>query len=91
VLTDAALEGKSDSLNGLKENVIIGKLIPASTGLKRYRNVSITATDDPLLLEPAGVAASVYGDAVAVGDGDEIDLTPKPGAEEPFIPPVEEE
>ena len=33
----------------------------------------------------------VYGDAVAVGDGDEIDLTPKPGAEEPFIPPVEEE
>jgi DNA-directed RNA polymerase subunit beta' len=91
VLTDAALEGKSDSLLGLKENVIIGKLIPASTGLKRYRNVTITATDDPLLLEPAGVAASVYGDAVAVGDGDEIDLTPKPGAEEPFIPPVEEE
>jgi DNA-directed RNA polymerase subunit beta' len=91
VLTDAALEGKSDSLNGLKENVIIGKLIPASTGLKRYRNVTITATDDPLLLEPAVVAASVYGDAVAVGDGDEIDLTPKPGAEEPFIPPVEEE
>ena len=91
VLTDAALEGKSDSLLGLKENVIIGKLIPASTGLKRYRNVTITATDDPLLLEPAGVAASVYGDTVAVGDGDEIDLTPKPGAEEPFIPPVEEE
>jgi hypothetical protein len=91
VLTDAALEGKSDSLNGLKENVIIGKLIPASTGLKRYRNVTITATDDPLLLEPAGVAASVYGDAVAVGDGDEIDLTPTRGGEAPFMPRVAEE
>src|SRR5919204_5034714 len=37
VLTDAALEGKKDTLNGLKENVIIGKLIPAATGLKRFR------------------------------------------------------
>jgi DNA-directed RNA polymerase subunit beta' len=90
VLTDAALEGKSDSLLGLKENVIIGKLIPASTGLRRYRNVQITATDEPPMLERAGVASSVYGDSVAVGDGDEIDLTPKPGAEEPFLPPVEE-
>jgi DNA-directed RNA polymerase subunit beta' len=91
VLTDAALEGKSDSLLGLKENVIIGKLIPASTGLKRYRSVEITATDEPPLLEPADVVTAIYGDGVAVGDGDELDLTPKPGAEEPFIPPVEEE
>jgi DNA-directed RNA polymerase subunit beta' len=41
VLTDAALEGKTDRLNGLKENVIIGKLIPAATGLKRYRRIEI--------------------------------------------------
>jgi DNA-directed RNA polymerase subunit beta' len=41
VLTDASIEGKVDNLNGLKENVIIGKLIPAATGLKRYRNVEI--------------------------------------------------
>jgi DNA-directed RNA polymerase subunit beta' len=41
VLTDAALEGKIDRLNGLKENVIIGKLIPAATGLKRYRRIEI--------------------------------------------------
>jgi DNA-directed RNA polymerase subunit beta' len=41
VLTDAALEGKRDRLLGLKENVIIGKLIPAATGLKRYRSVEI--------------------------------------------------
>ena len=39
VLTDAALKGKVDHLRGLKENVIIGKLIPAGTGLKRYREV----------------------------------------------------
>jgi hypothetical protein len=41
VLTDASIEGKVDNLLGLKENVIIGKLIPAATGLKRYRNVEI--------------------------------------------------
>jgi DNA-directed RNA polymerase subunit beta' len=41
VLTDAALEGKRDRLVGLKENVIIGKLIPAATGLKHYRTVEI--------------------------------------------------
>jgi DNA-directed RNA polymerase subunit beta' len=41
VLTDASIEGKVDNLLGLKENVIIGKLIPAATGLKQYRNVEI--------------------------------------------------
>jgi DNA-directed RNA polymerase subunit beta' len=46
VLTEAALSGKSDSLLGLKENVIIGKLIPAGTGLPVYRSVSIEPTED---------------------------------------------
>ena len=41
VLTDAAINGKVDPLIGLKENVIIGKLIPAGTGMKRYRNVKL--------------------------------------------------
>jgi DNA-directed RNA polymerase subunit beta' len=41
VLTDAALEGKRDRLMGLKENVIIGKLIPAATGLRHYRSLQI--------------------------------------------------
>jgi DNA-directed RNA polymerase subunit beta' len=41
VLTDAAIEGKVDSLSGLKENVIIGKLIPAATGLPRYRRLTV--------------------------------------------------
>ena len=48
VLTEAAIKGKVDPLIGLKENVIIGKLIPAGTGMKRYRDVKldITGTDD---------------------------------------------
>ena len=41
VLTEAAIKGKIDPLIGLKENVIIGKLIPAGTGMKRYRNIKI--------------------------------------------------
>jgi DNA-directed RNA polymerase subunit beta' len=46
VLTEAAMQGKSDPLVGLKENVIIGKLIPAGTGLAKYRNVSVEATEE---------------------------------------------
>jgi DNA-directed RNA polymerase subunit beta' len=42
VLTDAAIEGKVDNLAGLKENVIIGKLIPAATGMPRYRQLAVT-------------------------------------------------
>ncbi|MBR4256980.1 MAG: DNA-directed RNA polymerase subunit beta', partial [Clostridia bacterium] len=41
VLTDAAIRGKVDRLEGLKENVIIGKLIPAGTGMERYRNIEV--------------------------------------------------
>jgi DNA-directed RNA polymerase subunit beta' len=47
VLTDAAIEGKTDHLEGLKENVIIGKPIPAGTGLKRYREVGLTYKGTP--------------------------------------------
>jgi DNA-directed RNA polymerase subunit beta' len=46
VLTQAAMEGKSDPLVGLKENVIIGQLIPAGTGLTKYRNVTVEATEE---------------------------------------------
>ena len=41
VLTEAAINGKEDPLIGLKENVIIGKLIPAGTGMRRYRTVKL--------------------------------------------------
>jgi len=45
VLTDAAIHAKSDPLLGLKENVIIGKLIPAGTGMPRYRNIRVEPTE----------------------------------------------
>ncbi|MGH4021572.1 MAG: DNA-directed RNA polymerase subunit beta' [Pseudonocardiaceae bacterium] len=46
ILTDAAINGKSDKLVGLKENVIIGKLIPAGTGINRYRNIQVQPTEE---------------------------------------------
>jgi DNA-directed RNA polymerase subunit beta' len=56
VLTDAALEGKRDRLVGLKENVIIGKLIPAATGLKRYRRIEIEPAEPlPRGIDEAGL------------------------------------
>ncbi|MCX6371648.1 MAG: hypothetical protein NTX16_00975, partial [Actinobacteria bacterium] len=62
VLTDAAIEGKTDRLLGLKENVIIGKLIPAGTGLRRYRGVEI---------QPAGhTEALAEADRLMSGDDD---------------------
>ena len=54
VLTEAAINGKVDHLIGLKENVIIGKLIPAGTGMKRYRNVRLNtdvSPEDEILLD----------------------------------------
>ena len=47
VLTEAAINGKVDHLIGLKENVIIGKLIPAGTGMKRYRSVKLNTDAEP--------------------------------------------
>jgi len=74
VLTDAALEGKIDRLAGLKENVIIGKLIPAATGLKRYRSIEIEPAE-PL---PRGIddVGLLEGDDLAaeLGLGDEEGL-----------------
>ncbi|MGN7384820.1 MULTISPECIES: DNA-directed RNA polymerase subunit beta' [unclassified Paenibacillus] len=60
VLTDAAIKGKVDQLLGLKENVIIGKLIPAGTGMARYRNVRILDPNAPVT-EPEGDEAVENG------------------------------
>ena len=46
VLTDAAIRGKVDNLLGLKENVIIGKLIPAGTGMDKYRSIGVEQNTD---------------------------------------------
>ena len=60
VLTEAAIKGKVDHLVGLKENVIIGKLIPAGTGLKRYREISL----DSGLPETVNVPEEIVEDEV---------------------------
>ena len=51
-MTDAAIKGKVDKLNGLKENVIIGKLIPAGTGFKPYNDISIEL-ENKMVEDPA--------------------------------------
>jgi DNA-directed RNA polymerase subunit beta' len=67
VLTEAAISGKIDYLRGLKENVIVGRLIPAGTGLEMYRRVRIAGEDEPEEMVPeveylSGVPG--YGDEV---------------------------
>ena len=79
VLTEAAINGKIDHLIGLKENVIIGKPIPAGTGMKRYRNVKLdtddVVSDDILLSEDDEIILSAE-------DDNEINLTEDNVAEE---------
>ena len=79
VLTEAAINGKIDHLIGLKENVIIGKPIPAGTGMKRYRNVKLDTddmvSDDILLSEDDEIILSAE-------DDNEINLTEDNVAEE---------
>ena len=66
VLTDAAIKGKVDPLVGLKENVIIGKLIPAGTGMHRYRNISIVDENGQIVpdVKPAVKNGDNIADAV---------------------------
>jgi len=59
VLTEAAIKGKEDHLLGLKENVIIGKLIPAGTGMRRYKNVSIKTDENLQLLEENDIDSEI--------------------------------
>ncbi|MGZ4209293.1 MAG: DNA-directed RNA polymerase subunit beta' [Actinomycetota bacterium] len=79
VLTDAAISGKSDSLLGLKENVIIGKLIPAGTGMARYRTIRVYPTEMP--------AAPMY----AVPEESPLLEAPMPRVEFPVPPQFREE
>ena len=68
VLTDAAIKGKIDPLNGLKENVIIGRLIPAGTGMKRYSNIPLS-TDEQV---NASVEEYTTSDEALEGSSDEL-------------------
>jgi DNA-directed RNA polymerase subunit beta' len=102
VLTDAAIEGKVDRLHGLKENVIIGKLIPAATGLKQYRQISIEPTEPlPVTFARPEAEAELLAALEEIGEGEGFDLDALglPLDEEPSIdgdgaglePPVEDE
>src|SRR5699024_730566 len=66
VLTDAAINKRSYKLLGLKENVIIGKLIPAGTGISRYRNISIKPTE---AARNAAYSIPTYGESIYGDDG----------------------
>jgi len=72
VLTEASISGKSDFMRGLKENVIIGKLIPAGTGSERYQSV------EPLLPDAMPISAlGLFGEsAESLGDEDALPSDP---------------
>ena len=80
VLTEAAINGKVDHLIGIKENVIIGKPIPAGTGMKRYRNVKLD-TDDRLLAEDDEISMS-EDDEIALDGAEKSEISEDNVAEE---------
>ena len=78
VLTEAAISGKVDDLRGLKENVIVGRLIPAGTGLGNYTRVELLSqtTEEEV---PAEVVAEVTADVAADTAEDEDDTVAEAG------------
>ena len=76
VLTDAAVKGKRDNLVGLKENVIIGRLIPAGTGLPAYRAIEVESDDPRSRLQPEQDMAAVAEELIPIGNLDEDDEGP---------------
>ena len=70
VLTEAAMNGKSDPLLGLKENVILGKLIPAGTGLARYSDIEVEPTEEVKaeVFSRVDLGDNVFGESVALDD-----------------------
>ena len=73
VLTDAAINGKVDPLIGLKENVIIGKLIPAGTGMPRYQNIKLDT--DTMFVEDENENTSEQDAMLNFSEDDEINLS----------------
>jgi DNA-directed RNA polymerase subunit beta' len=72
VLTDAAITAKSDGLLGLKENVIVGQLVPAGTGLRKYRDLVVGSKRELEALQ-AAVSGQV-GSTPATGDGSSVEI-----------------
>ena len=78
VLTEAAIKGKVDPLIGLKENVLLGKLIPAGTGMKRYRSIKLDSEID----EETDIMFSDEEDMDMTADDEFIDLSDGVSAED---------
>ena len=78
VLTDAAIRGAKDDLLGLKENIIIGHLIPAGTGMYRYQDVEIEIAQ-PEGFETLPTMAETLPNVFAMADDDEFPALPRPG------------
>ena len=72
VLTEAAINGKVDKLIGLKENVLIGKLIPAGTGMKRYRNIKLGT--DEIVEEVEEIEEDIMMEDAPIEEAEEIIL-----------------
>ena len=84
VLTEAAINGKVDHLIGLKENVIIGKLIPAGTGMKRYRDVKLNTDmeeDDSLSISEEDEVLDLAEDTAKDEEFDDVDTAQDDSAE----------
>lgn len=83
VLTEATIKGKEDPLVGLKENVIIGKLVPAGTGMSRYRNITVGGApgvepiDGPWLRTEGDEGEDAEATAAAGGDGENAGAAPE--------------
>ena len=96
VLTDASIKGKTDRLEGLKENVMIGKLIPAGTGMKMYRNVDIDYGEYEWMMQDNSVVEEETAEEempsfVPVVEGFDDDFEPVVEDEEEFEAEVEAE
>ena len=98
VLTDAAIHAKSDPLLGLKENVIIGKLIPAGTGMPQYRNIRVEPTEEAkaAMYTVGGYDGAAPTTAFGSGSGEAVPLEEydfgqynrcRPGCDPPARPP----
>jgi len=79
VLTEAAIEGRSDGLMGLKENIIIGKLIPAGTGMQRYQDIQAWAPDYEAPAMDTTTDPAEYLASLPSGD-----FVPEQASEDPF-------
>jgi len=98
VLTDAAIKGKNDKLMGLKENVIIGKLIPAGTGMKRYKNIGVDyGVNEEFMREYAryqemeeDAEVEEYADDVEVEETEEAEIVEFADEEMPVIEETKE-